>query len=77
MLQVLLCAYDSTVGACTWAPVSGSDPDRFRSHVIQLQGDPDLTRIRAIHHERWIRSGSGGSSAAENGCLSFRASTCR
>ena len=38
----------------TWAPVPGSNPDRSRSHVIQLQRlrDPDLIQIWAIHHEK-------------------------
>ena len=47
-----------TEAAFTWAPVSGSNPDRCRSHAIQyIAGRSGSDRIRAIHHERWIRSG--------------------
>ena len=38
------------ISVFTWAPIFGSNLDRFRSHIIQLQGDLDLIRSRAIHH---------------------------
>ena len=62
----LLIESTDSIAVFTWTLGSGSNPDRSRSHAIHLPGDLDLIWIQSIHHERWIRSGSSGSSAAKN-----------